>query len=130
MASVLVDTSAVYAIIDRADQNHAQAKLKLKAMRKRRLEPLLTNFLVAESHALLLTRLGHAVSRAWLLANVWRVEAITVSDEQRARDIIRTHVDKDYSYTDASSFAIMERLGLRDCFTFDRHFAQYGFDVF
>jgi len=33
------------------------------------------------------------------------------------------------SLTDAASFAVMERLRLPAAFTFDRHFAQYGFTV-
>ncbi len=36
-------------------------------------------------------------------------------------------LDKRFSYTDASSFAVMERLGIGTAFGFDRDFAQYGF---
>jgi predicted nucleic acid-binding protein len=35
--------------------------------------------------------------------------------------------DKDFSFTDAISFGVMERLGIHVAFTFDRHFRQYGF---
>jgi len=41
MASILVDTSAVYAIIDRDDANHGIAKSRLRSLKKQRLEPLL-----------------------------------------------------------------------------------------
>ncbi len=37
--------------------------------------------------------------------------------------------DKDFSLTDATSFAVMERIRVPYAFTFDRHFAQYGFTV-
>ena len=37
--------------------------------------------------------------------------------------------DKDFSLTDAISFAVMERLQITQAFTFDRHFAQYGFTL-
>ena len=50
-------------------------------------------------------------------------------DEERAREIIVSHDDKDYAFTDATSFAVMERLGITTAFTFDRHFAQFGFAV-
>ena len=37
--------------------------------------------------------------------------------------------DKTFSYTDACSVAVMERLGLKTAFAFDPHFRQYGFHV-
>jgi predicted nucleic acid-binding protein len=41
-------------------------------------------------------------------------------------EILLGQEDKDYSYVDATSFAVMERLGIETAFTFDRHFEQYG----
>jgi predicted nucleic acid-binding protein len=129
MARVLVDTSAVYAIVDRSDANHPAAKAILDRLRGEGAEPLLTNFLVGECHALLLTRLGADVARRWLLANVWRVERVTADDEERAMTILREYVDKAFSYVDATSFAVMERLRLRRAFAFDAHFEQFGLSV-
>ena len=129
MARVLVDTSAVYGLLDRGDACHQAAKDSLENLKRTRSEPLLTNFLVAECHALCLARLGAGVARRWLLTNVWTVERITPDDEAAAREIIRKYTDKTFSYTDATSFAVMERLGLRTAFAFDPHFRQYGFQV-
>jgi predicted nucleic acid-binding protein len=98
-------------------------------LKKVRSEPLLTNFIVAECHALALARLGASLARNWLLANVWAVERVTDDDEAKAKEIIRKYVDKSFSYTDATSFAVMERLGLRTAFALDPHFRQYGFQV-
>ena len=50
-------------------------------------------------------------------------------DEGRARNILFRYTDKDCSFTDAISFVVMERLGIRSAFTFDQDFAQYGFPV-
>jgi predicted nucleic acid-binding protein len=129
VARVLVDTSAVYALLDRSDACHKAAKDSLEGFKKARSEPFLTNFIVAECHALALTRLGAALARNWLLSNVWTVERVTPDDETQAREIIRKYADKSFSYTDATSFAVMERLGLRTAFAFDPHFRQYGFQV-
>ena len=48
-------------------------------------------------------------------------------DEQRARQIIVAYTDKDFTFTDATSFAVMERLRIGHAFTFDDDFRQYGF---
>jgi len=66
------------------------------------------------------------MARRWLLGQVWRIEAVHSRDEERAKEIIRRYTDKSFSYTDATSFAVMERLGLREAFGFDPHFQQYG----
>ena len=51
------------------------------------------------------------------------------ADEERARAILNQYSDKDFSLTDATSFVVMERLGISDAFCFDRNFAQYRFNV-
>ena len=129
MARVLVDTSAVYALLDRNDRCHDAAREALESLRKRRTEPLLTNFIVAECHALSLSRLGADIARKWLLGNVWPVERVNVEDETKARVIIEQYTDKTLSYTDATSLAVMDRLGVKAAFAFDPHFRQYGFLV-
>jgi len=126
MAQALVDTSAVYALLDRDDANHRKAVTILRSLPRRGLTPVLSNFIVAESHALLLSRLGSQIARDWLLKQIWPIEPITEVDEKKAREIIQRYEDKTFSYTDATSFALMERLGLKDAFAFDIHFRQYG----
>ncbi len=39
------------------------------------------------------------------------------------------HRDKDYSFTDCSSFVVMRELRLKEALTTDRHFRQAGFGV-
>jgi predicted nucleic acid-binding protein len=129
MARVLVDTSAVFALLDRSDARHRAARHKLAELRKRRHEPLLSNFVVSETYALLLSRLGADVARRWLKDSIWPIHRVDAADESRARSILLGHDDKTYSYTDATSFALMERLGLRVAFAFDPHFTQFGFQL-
>jgi predicted nucleic acid-binding protein len=129
MAQVLADTSAVYALMDRDDAFHRKAVAILRAMPRKGQTPLLTNFILAESHALLLCRLGAPFARRWLLEQAWRVEAVLPRDEEAAKDIVRRYADKEFSYTDATSFAVMERLGIAAAFGCDIHFKQYGLQL-
>jgi len=129
MARVFVDTSAIYALIDRDDRNHRAARAGLERLRKRRDEPLITNFILAECHALLLARLGPDIARRWLTTMAWAVERSSADDEDAAREILLSHIDKSYSYTDAVSFAVMRRLRIRSALAFDRHFVQFGIEL-
>ncbi len=58
--------------------------------------------------------------------SVVRVEE---GDEERAFVIITRYQDKDFSMTDATSFAVMERLNLHWAFSFDSDFRQYGWNI-
>jgi predicted nucleic acid-binding protein len=42
---------------------------------------------------------------------------------------MRKYADKEISFTDSISFAMMHRLGIRTAFTFDRHFRDAGFQI-
>ncbi len=123
----MVDTSAVYALLDQSDKRYGEAKHLLDRLRGSSTPILLTNFLVAECHALIAGRLGPGLGRAWLRGLVWPVERVTEGDEHRAREIILTYEDKSFSYTDATTFALMERLNICTAFAFDFHFVQFGF---
>jgi uncharacterized protein len=129
---VLIDTSAYFALSYFRDPHHQEALATVRRLATESWPLFTTNFILAETHALLLTRLNRVVAAAGLdeiergPATIIRV---TEEDEQRARAIIHQYTDKDFSLTDATSFAVMERLGINHAFTLDRHFAQFGWVV-
>jgi len=51
----------------------------------------------------------------------------TIDDGTRARAVIHQYRDKSFSLVDAISFAVMERLGIPEAFTFDHHVVHFGF---
>lgn len=126
MERVIVDTSAIYALIDRSDEFHQKAKQIVKELSLKRVDLILTNFVLAETHALILSRLGHELAREWIKNLIWTIEHVNRDDEKRAREIIINFQDKTFSYIDASTFAVMERLKIDSAFSFDNHFTQYG----
>ena len=130
---VLVDTGAFHAFADASDAHHREAVAIFTGLRDRGDYLLTTSFIVAETHALLLNRLHRQAAVRFLqdteegtrIAVIW----VTPNDVQAGRQIIYHHEDKQFTLTDVTSFAAMERLGISSAFTFDRHFAQYGFRV-
>lgn len=129
MQKALVDTGAIYAVLCRNDRNHDQALDSLRRMQKEKVMPVLTNYILTETHALLAARLGHDAARMWVRSNIWPVERATEEDEKRAREILLTGRGGDCTLADAVSFAMMERLGIDKVFTFDDNFALYGFNT-
>ncbi|AGL03559.1 type II toxin-antitoxin system VapC family toxin [Desulfoscipio gibsoniae] len=129
MERVLVDSGTVFALLCRDDQNHRAAVAGLRKMQRQRALPVLTNYLLAETHALLAARLGPDAARMWVRSNIWPVEQAGALDEKRAMEILLSGRGGDCTLVDAISFAVMERLGMDTVFTFDKNFAQYGFKM-
>ena len=131
-AWVFVDTGAYFALTFTGDENHQSARSLHQRLAAERRQLVTTNFVLAETHALLLNRLNRDIALRVLESidqSSTRIVRVSASDELLAREIPRRYRDKDFSLTDATSFVIMERLGIRTAFAFDRHFAQYGLTV-
>ena len=60
------DTSFFYALVDRSDAFHEVCKNLLRQAENQRKRILTTNFIVAEAHALILSRLGRFLAYQWL----------------------------------------------------------------
>ena len=124
---IFVDTSAWYAMIDKNDRDHAAAVTKIQILDR----PLVTsNYILDEILTLLKSKLGSSVAVPFG-QKLWDQEMsamlrITEEDEERAWRIFRQYDDKAFSFTDCTSFALMERLDINAVFAFDDHFLQYG----
>ena len=71
-------------------------------------------------------KLGRAIARQWLLTGGLPVIAVSLAEEQRAKEILARHTDKDWTLCDAISFAVLDTRHIARAFTFDHHFRQYG----
>jgi predicted nucleic acid-binding protein len=123
---VLWDSSAILALLDADDADHERAVAAADHIVADRRPSFVTNYIEAEAHALLLRKLGRAIARQWLLTGGLPVLRVLPQEEERAKTILATHADKDWSLCDTISFAVLESRGARIAFTFDRHFRHYG----
>jgi predicted nucleic acid-binding protein len=129
---VLTDSSAYLALLDLADRNHDAAVELLRWLAHQRYRLYTTSAMLYEAHALVLSELGTRQANQFLqsvLQGNTVVVRIRSSDEERARSILFRYTDKTFSYNDALSFAVMERLGIDLAFTFDRDFMEYGLNI-
>ncbi|HXG22434.1 MAG TPA: PIN domain-containing protein [Methylomirabilota bacterium] len=108
------------------DHHHGEAALLFEHAVQETWRLLTSNFVLSETHALVLTRLGRDLAADWLRDVPAAVVRVTAQDEAKAKQILFRYRDKEFSYCDATSFAVMERLRLRHVMSFDPHFTQYG----
>src|SRR6056297_2711635 len=60
-----------------------------------------------------------------LKSKIWKMFQIDCNIFSKTWEMIKQYDDKGWSFTDASSFALMEELGIRHYLAYDRHFSQY-----
>ena len=131
MKRIFVDTGAWYALVDKKDPDHSAAASFLK---NNKIPLLTTNFIFNETVTLLRRRLG------WVIAvhfgshlkdsRLTTLVAVQRENEERAWELFLKFKDQDFSYTDCTSFAVMEALKVDTAFSFDRHFLTMNFQVF
>ena len=124
--AVLWDSSAILALLDADDRDHERAAAVARRIASERRPSFVTNYIEAEAHALLLRKLGRALAREWLLTGGLPVVRVMPKEEERAKEILARHTDKDWTLCDAISFAVLEERRIRLAFTFDHHFRQFG----
>jgi len=125
--NVLVDTSAWYALSDHSDRHHKRATGCVKRISE---SLMTTDAVVVETFSLLTSRLGRDYAlRFWetLRHTSTPILCLEPIDVERAWHIARDYADQTFSFTDTTTFAAMERIGITRCFTFDRHFSVYRY---
>ena len=124
--SVLWDSSAILAFLDADDADHARAVAVARDIAKERRPSFITNYIEAETHALLLRKLGRSLAREWLLTGGLTVVPALTVEVLKAKEILARHTDKDWTLCDAVSFAVLDARHVVRAFTFDHRFRQYG----
>jgi predicted nucleic acid-binding protein len=123
---VLWDSSAVLALLDADDADHERASAVAHRIAAEGRPSFITNYIEVETHALQLRKLGRTIAREWLLAGGLPVLRVLPQEEERAKVILASHADKDWSLCDTISFVVLESRRVRTAFSFDHHFGQYG----
>lgn len=126
---IFVDTSFWVALRNRRDGHHGEAVQLLKQHADRLL--LTSNQVRGETWTYLRRRAGHAAAVEFLDAVErsprTRIEMIDDKHERAALRWLRKHDEREYSFVDATSFALMRALRVREALAFDGDFSAAGF---
>jgi predicted nucleic acid-binding protein len=133
MNGVFVDTGGWMACADRSDPAHAACTAARDATLEAGRMLITTDFVVDETLTLIRFRLGLAAANAWWQqidgSGRLRWERVEHDRFERARQLFFQYRDKNLSFTDCTSFAVMRELKVATVITTDNHFRQVGFDV-
>ncbi|MBS1824481.1 MAG: type II toxin-antitoxin system VapC family toxin [Acidobacteria bacterium] len=124
-----VDTSAIFAILDRSDANHQTAKNCWFALLDSNDPLFTTSYVVVESCALAQARLGLEAVRS-ISEDILPVMEIVWVDESThttAMAALLAAQRRKLSLVDCVSFAVSRVRGSQVAFAFDQHFVEEGF---
>lgn len=128
---VLVDTSALLAVIDRDDQAHESAAIIWTQLVEQRAQLITSNYVLVETNALIQRRLGMRYVHVFeeqvvsLLTVIWIDDDLHRSGLMIMRAANRRHL----SLVDCVSFALCRQLQIQTVFAFDAHFMEQGFEI-
>ncbi len=131
MQRVFVDTSAFIALLDPRDDCHVQAVHVEQALASQAARLITTNFVLDETYTGLRGKIQHSAILRFRdsVRQSRRLTVVRITEEleDQAWEIFARYDDKDFSFTDCTSFAVMRQLGITAAFAFDEHFEQFGF---
>jgi uncharacterized protein len=130
---VFGDTSFFFALVAKRDPAHRPAVAAYEKLLKAGTRVLTTDYIVDETLTLTKARIDAPTSLT-LLDRMERSEAIVLEmlTSERllaSKQYFRKHSDHGYSFTDCTSFVLMDEFEIRAALTTDHHFREAGFEV-
>lgn len=128
---IFVDTSAIVAVSNLVDPNNILAVEILQKVQVQAPEFVISNYVIAE----ILTVLSQKVSKSDAIQfkeeKLEKMEVVRINEylEHQAFEIFKKIKSKNVSFVDCTSFALMQSLGIKTVFTFDKDFKKQGFRI-
>jgi len=131
-----VDTGGWLAVIVQPDQYHDVGVLHYEALIRRRERLFTSDYVLDETVTRIRYDASHATAVAFLdvIAEAERSGALHILHVdnavwQAAEVLFRQYHDQDFSFTDCTSFVLVQQAGVDEVFGFDQHFLMFGFNV-
>ena len=119
-----------FALADEDDRYHSVATPVYTELVQTKAQLFTSNFILSETYTLIRFKVGHQAAIEFMKPlDQTGIKILRVSEaiEQTAKAIFRRYDDKDFSFVDCTSFALIDHHRLDYAFAFDAHFRQYRF---
>jgi len=131
---LFIDTGAWIALNNKKDKHHKKAVEANRDFLDNGYFYVTSDYVMDETYTLLRIDVGHkrAVEfgreikdlKEKAKIDIFHINHVVLD---KAWQTFEKYTDKDFSFTDCTSFIVMELLKIKQAFSFDRHFNQYGF---
>lgn len=130
MSDIFVDTSALYAFVNKNDKFHHQVVKYLKTTPD---TLVTTNFIFAETLSLITKRVGKkiAIKFGEHLKKSGKILIMYLPEDyqEKAWKLFSEDEKIGFDYIDATCFVFMQETGIETALSFDIHFIQAGFKL-
>jgi hypothetical protein len=133
MIKVFIDTSGWAALFVKNDINHKKAVTIFAELKDSQASLYTSDYVIDETITVISARSSHqqSVFAGNVLFSSKIVRNIYVSPQylESAWKLYQKYYDKEFSFTDVTSFVIVKDMGIEKVFSFDRNFQQAGFKL-
>ncbi len=129
---IFLDTSFIVAFFNEEDDLHVDAQNKIQKTLSK--DPLIkcyfTDYIFDETLTQLKARKVHpesieAIGETLLHSKLWKLLKISEVDFRKTWKLFRQYKDKEWSFTNVSSFVIMDTYKIPVYLSYDSHFSEY-----
>ena len=128
---IYVDTSAFYALLDRADKHHHPARAVWPALLEDDIELVTTNYVVSETTTVLQYRIGFEAANLWYrdILGVMDVHWVDEALHRRAYELWMNLGRRRFSLVDCVSYVTMHHHRIEKAFGFKSNYIEQGFEL-
>lgn len=127
-SSIFIDTSFLCAFYNKNDSQFDKSNTYIELLNNRKLYT--SNFVLLEAYTVLSQRVSKKVALEFgkIINDIEGITTIRIdeSTENNAWEIFEKITDKDMSYVDCSSIAIMHEYSIKQILTFDSHLKKHS----
>ena len=128
---IYVDTSAFYALLDRADKYHDPARAAWPELLRDDIALVTTNYVVSETVTVLQYRIGFKAANLWYRDILGVLDVCWVDEKvhRQAYELWMNLGRRRFSLVDCVSFVTMHRNRIEKAFAFKTNYIKQGFEL-
>lgn len=133
METLFADASFFIAYHNSKDVNHRASRALIRGFEEHPVLLVTTDYIFDEVMTVLLVRGNKdiAIQAGKAMLEDANIEIMRIDEElfNEAWEMFQSFKDKEWSFTDCTSYVLMKKLNIETGISFDRHFKQFGFRV-